>query len=532
MNRQITINNRAVARKDIPCLSLTEFRAEMVKAYQQGLRVVSFFGMPANGRGRGRAGEKDAGALLLYAVLADDDSSTLAITSTLFKEKQGYPSITVDCPPFHIFEREFYEEFGVRPENHPWLKPVRYDFRRSDLSQTMANYPFFTMAGDEIHEVAVGPVHAGIIEPGHFRFMCHGERVHHLEIQLGYQHRGVESLFEQRGTDATAKQNPFPIHLAESIAGDTVIAHASACAQAAEALCNIEISRRAVAIRAIALELERIAVHIGDLGAIANDIAYLTGNAVFGAIRTLVINTTLAICGSRFGRGLIRVGGVRFDIPEPLQTKMKETLEKVRRDILLMGETMFSSPNVLARLEKTGVIDKDKARETGMVGMAARASGIPLDIRADHPFGIYKSVPIHKFTMESGDVFARTYIRYIEIRKSIDFIMELLDNLPEGQLMQTAKESKDAPASTPSLSLLPSPSPSGDSFVVSLTEGWRGEIAHVIITGAEGQIQRYKIKDPSFNNWFGLAQAVRENGVSDFPLVNKSFNLSYCGNDL
>ncbi len=515
MNRQITINNRAVARKDIPCLSLSDFRTEMVNAYQQGLRVVSFFGLPTSGSGR-PSGEKNAGAVLLYAVLADDDSSMLSITSTLFKEKQGYPSIAVDCPPFHIFEREFYEEFGVRPENHPWLKPVRYDFRRSDLSQTMANYPFFTMAGDEIHEVAVGPVHAGIIEPGHFRFMCHGERVHHLEIQLGYQHRGVESLFEQRGT---AKQNPFPIHLAESIVGDTVIAHASACAQAAESLCNIEISRRAVAIRAIALELERIAVHIGDLGAIANDIAYLTGNAIFGAIRTLVINTTLAICGSRFGRGLIRVGGVRFDIPGPLQARMKETLEKVRHDILLMGETMFSSPNVLARLEKTGIIDKNKARETGMVGMAARASGIPLDIRADHPFGIYKSVPIHKFTMESGDVFARTYIRYIEIQKSIDFIMELLDNLPEGELMQTAK---DAPA----------PTPSGDSFVVSLTEGWRGEIAHVIITGAEGHIEWYKIKDPSFNNWFGLAQAVRENGVSDFPLVNKSFNLSYCGNDL
>lgn len=517
MNRQITINNRAVARKDIPCLSLTEFRAEMVKAYQQGLRVVSFFGLPTGEPG----GERNTGGVLLYAVLADDDSSTLALTSTLFKEKQGYPSITVDCPPFHIFEREFYEEFGIRPGNHPWLKPVRYDFRRSDLSQTMANYPFFTMAGDEIHEVAVGPVHAGIIEPGHFRFMCHGERVHHLEIQLGYQHRGVESLFEQRGTGGTAKQNPFPIHLAESIAGDTVIAHASACAQAAESLCNIEISRRAVAIRAIALELERIAVHIGDLGAIANDIAYLTGNAVFGAIRTLVINTTLAICGSRFGRGLIRVGGVRFDIPGPLQAKMKETLEKVSHDVLLMGETMFSSPNVLARLEKTGIIDIDKARETGMVGMAARASGIPLDIRADHPFGIYKSVPIHKFTMESGDVFARTYIRYIEIRKSIDFIMELLDNLPEGELMQPAKDSP-----------MPSLSPCGDSFVVSLTEGWRGEIAHVIITDAEGHIERYKIKDPSFNNWFGLAQAVRENGVSDFPLVNKSFNLSYCGNDL
>ncbi|MGE5341739.1 MAG: NADH-quinone oxidoreductase subunit C [Candidatus Omnitrophota bacterium] len=504
MNRLITRNNRVVSRTDIPCLSISLFRDEVIHASKQGMRVVSFFGMSDE--------TNRSGDIFLYAILAGDEQSVLTITSTRLEKHSSYPSLTLECPPFHIFEREFYDEFGIRPDGHPWLKPVRYDYRRQDLSQTMAGYPFFQMTGDEVHEVAVGPVHAGIIEPGHFRFMCHGERVHHLEIQLGYQHRGVEALFEEKGTPG---HSPFKVRLAESLAGDSVIAHATAYAQAIESLGNIDISLRAAAIRAIALELERIAVHIGDLGAIANDIAYLTGNAIFSALRTLVINTSLALCGSRFGRGLLCIGGVRFDIEPALRDKMKDTLQKVLTDILLMGEAMLSSPNVLARLEKAGMVNTTRANDIGMVGMAARASGLSLDIRADHPFGIYKSVPVHKFTLDEGDVFARTYMRYIEIQKSVAFIMELLDNLPEGERI------------TP---LTHTPGP--DGLVVSMTEGWRGEVVHVAMTDSEGRIERYKIKDPSFNNWFGLALAVRENGVSDFPLVNKSFNLSYCGNDL
>ena len=325
MNRLITRNNRAVSRKEIPCIPIDEFRKEMIDAYHKHNRVISFFGVPSP--------NASSPKVLLIAVLADDENSMLFIYSTLLEKGSSYPSITKDAPPFHIFEREFYDEFGILPEGHPWLKPVRYDFRRADQSKALKDYPFFKMTGDELHEVAVGPVHAGIIEPGHFRFMCSGELVHHLEIQLGFQHRGVESLFEK---NAKSKANPFSIHLAESIAGDSVIAHATACASAEEALRHHEISLRAAVIRAIALELERTAVHIGDLGAIANDIAYLTGNAVFGATRTLVINTSLALCGSRFGRGWIRSGGVKFDIDSSLQQKMKETLTKVKHDVELM----------------------------------------------------------------------------------------------------------------------------------------------------------------------------------------------------
>jgi len=497
MNWIITKNNKPVKTKDIPQISIDILRKDIIEHFRNGKRVVSFFG------------NKQKDKIVLYVVMADDENSRLFISSSLFAENKEYQSITVEAPAFHIFEREFYEDFGIVPLGHPWLKPVRYSFNRFDHSKKIDNYPFFSMAGDEIHEVAVGPVHAGIIEPGHFRFMCHGEDVYHLEIQLGYQHRGIEELF-------ASKKNPFILHnLAESIAGDSVIAHTIAYTNSIESLSNTEISRRAMAIRAIALEMERTAIHIGDLGAIANDIAYLTGNSVYGATRTLVINSLLAICGSRFGRGLVRAGGVNFDIDFKFAEQLKITLSKVYSDIELMSETMFSQSSVLSRLEKTGVVEREKALEIGMVGPAARASGVSIDVRADHPYGMYYYSPVHKITLDNGDVFARAYIRYVEIKQSIKFILEQLDILSE---KENILNKFGALAS--------------ENFVVSMTEAWRGEITHTVITDKEGNITRYKIKDPSFNNWYGLALAVRGNGVSDFPLCNKSFNLSYCGNDL
>jgi Ni,Fe-hydrogenase III large subunit len=491
-----TKNNRPVALNDIPDISMEALRTQIIEFCRKGARVVSFFGNP------------DGNSIKIYSVLADDETSNLYIASSSIDKGQSYNSITTEINPFHIFERELYEDTGITPIGHPWLKGVRFGINRSNPQSTMENYPFFKMNGEEVHEVAVGPIHAGIIEPGHFRFMCHGEDVYHLEIQLGYQHRGVEHLIP-------LKYKCAGIHLAESIAGDTVIGHATAYANAIESLAGMEISRRAQSIRAIALEMERIAIHIGDLGAIANDVAYLIGNAVFGATRTLVINSLLALSGSRFGRGLVREGGVAFDFTEELIQIFKTRLDKVSRDVELMCATMFESSTVLARLDNTGTVDTETAKNIGLVGPAGRASGISIDVRTDHPFGIYRYFPIHKHSMESGDVFARTYMRYIEIRQSLEFVSELLLNLTD-----------DKP-------LLQSIQPLGPkSFIVSMTEGWRGEIVHCAITDQKGDITKYKIKDPSLQNWFGLAQAVRNNGISDFPLCNKSFNLSYCGNDL
>jgi Ni,Fe-hydrogenase III large subunit len=482
-------NNQPVSLSEIPVLHINELKAEIIKQYKTNKRVVAFFGC------------KEYSHTRLYVILADDKTSELLISSARFIEAHSYISITKDISAFHMFEREFYEEFGIEPLGHPWLKPVR----KTD------NYPFFKMEGDEIHEVSVGPIHAGIIEPGHFRFLCNGEKVYHLEIQLGYQHRGVEKLFEQGN-------NKFQPHLAESIAGDTTVGHVVAYSNAIESLLNLNVSNKAEIIRAIALELERAAVHIGDLGAICNDIAYLMGNSVFGATRTLVINSLLSICGSRFGKGLVRIGGVVFDIDERLAKEISNTLDKVLKDVDRMAKTMFSSASVISRLERTGALSKEKAKIIGLLGIAGKASGLAIDARTSHPWGWYQNLSVKPEISEGGDVFARAYVRYKEIQQSISIIKSLLAQLHDysNEVLLTKSES----------------SLSANKMVVSMVEGWRGEIVHVALTNNENKIFRYKIKDPSFNNWYGLALAVRNNGISDFPLCNKSFNLSYCGNDL
>ncbi len=495
MDWLILKNAKAVKLKDIPEYDIRSMREDIIAQCLAGKRIVSFY-----------AAELKK-VPYLFSVLADDDDSRLYVARASLSEVKSYPAITPEVPALHMFERELHEQTGIVPEGHPWLKPVRYSFDRADSKKAVEGHPFFPMEGESVHEVAVGPVHAGVIEPGHFRFMCHGETVYHLEIQLGYQHRGMENLLRSR--------NPLLLpRLAESIAGDTVIGHTACSANMVEALAGMEIPKRAQAIRGIAHELERAGVHIGDLGAICNDVAYMIGNAFFGARRTLVINTTLALCGSRFGRGLISFGGVQFDIDGELKEEMKKTLSKVGHDVELMSGAMLANPGVIARLEKTGIVDTETAQRIGMVGMAARASGISVDVRSDHPYGIYRSFPVHKITMKTGDVFARTYLRIAEISQSLRFISETLERLPED-----------------GISVQPQPFMK-EGFAVSMAEGWRGEIVHAGITDRAGNLVHYKVKDPSFQNWFGLALAVRDNGISDFPLCNKSFNLSYCGNDL
>ena len=484
MNWIETKNNEPVNLNEIPCLNIVDLRKEILEIKK---RVVGFFGQPFG------VGVK------LFVVMADDEQGKLFISSAYFNENEkSYDSITKDIPAFHMFEREFFEEFGIEPLNHPWLKPVRNHEKE---------YPFFEIQGEEIHQVGVGPIHAGVIEPGHFRFMCNGEKVYDLEIRLGYQHRGVEDLFLQNPTN----------QLAESVCGDSVIAYNLAYSKAMEALLNIEVSNKAQLIRLIALEMERAAIHIGDLGAIAGDTAYQMGNAIFGATRTLVINSLLEISCSRFGRGLIKVGGVNFDIDEKLAQSILKTLEKVGADVKRTTTTMLKSATVISRLERTGVVSFESAKALGLVGMAGRASGVELDSRFDFPDKWFMDKDDKKFKA-TGDVYSRTRLRYKEIMQSLSLIRKFMRMLPEY---------KNEPLSTSINNGL-----YGEKFVVSIVEGWRGEVIHTAITDNNGRLSRYKIKDPSFNNWYGLAMAVRNNGISDFPLCNKSFNLSYCGNDL
>ncbi|MCX6250942.1 MAG: NADH-quinone oxidoreductase subunit C [Bacteroidetes bacterium] len=420
-------------------------------------------------------------------------------------------SITPIHFQFHVFEREIAENFGIVFTGHPWLKPVRYAFDRASTGMVMDNYPFFSIDSEELHEVGVGPVHAGIIEPGHFRFICNGEKVLHLEIQLGYQHRGIERLFVEK---------PLLIQkaiLSESIAGDTAIGHSLCHTGLIEVLGGLDSIDSLSAERIIALEFERIAVHIGDTAALCTDIGYQFGQVVNEALRTIIINTTQLWCGNRFGKGLIRAGGTHYPLTKETLIKMKGNLDEVMERYLQITERIFSMSSVLGRFETIGKVTLKQALRIGAVGMAARSSGLKRDIRWSHPFGMYNKNEFDPVTLQKGDVWSRAMLRKQEVERSVAVIHDLI-KLLHGDVTVSP------PVNEPKLQ--------PGSFAISLTEGWRGEICHTAITDKEGRIIHYKVKDPSFHNWMALALAVRGQEISDFPLCNKSFNLSYCGNDL
>jgi len=492
-------NRRAIAFDAVPIEPVERFADTIAEAVGDGWRIASLFGMPDGSRTR------------LIAILADDARGALSAVSARVGER--YPSLTRQCAPANRFEREIAEQCGIVPDGHPWLKPLRRHppdhtaNPRTAAPADRAAYPFFAVAGDEVHEVAVGPVHAGIIEPGHFRFQAHGETILFLEIMLGYQHRGVERLLE---TVDPARA----VLVAESIAGDTVIGHAGACCGAWEALSRARKTPRAQTIRGIALELERLANHIGDLGAMAGDIAYAPAAAALGRLRGECLNLLMTVSGNRYGRGLVRPGGVAFDIPPAMASEMRDRLHRLAGDVEPVLDLMFGSASVQSRFEGVGVVPRDACAEDGLVGPVARACEVPRDVRTDHPYGIFRFAHIPVATAWAGDVLARALVRRLEIQRSLAFTIEQLGALPRG-LARVAVGAMRA-----------------NELAVALVEAWRGEIAQVVITDESGAIRRHKVTDPSFQNWAALARALPGNEISDFPLCNKSFNLSYAGHDL
>jgi Ni,Fe-hydrogenase III large subunit len=499
-------NGGQISLSNIPTLALEEFRAHILGSCQQGARLVNLFGsLDAGGKVR------------LLAILGLDEEAGLEIVSTLISSESGqYASLTKDLPQAHLFEREIAEQWAITPVGHPWLKPLRYhsNYRNvADIWQGIAHktipgeYPFYAVEGEEVHEVGVGPVHAGIIEPGHFRFQCHGEAIMHLEIQLGYQHRGIEPLMA--GTDLKRS-----MLLSESIAGDTSIGHSMAFCEVVESLTGCVISSRAQAIRSVALELERLANHIGDLGALGMDAGFLPTSGYFGRMRGDYLNLLLSLTGNRFGKGLCRPGGVLFDIDAKMADDFCLKLKKYAQEFQDVSDLLFTRPSVLARFEGVGVIALKDAKEIGLVGPVGRASQVECDVRMNFPSGMwqYHHVPISLGA--TGDVYARALVRRQEVIRSLEFLLRVLPSLPAGEIF------------------VPSGAMKPDTLAVSMVEGWRGEIMHVGISAPQGGFARYKIKDPSFHNWFGLALCMRGQEISDFPLCNKSFSLSYSGHDL
>ncbi len=495
-------NGQAVDRSVCPVVSVDRFRQAVIESVADGARLSALLAEPAG----------DAGAARLMAVLARPSLGNLAVVAC--EVGDSYPALTPDCPSAHLFEREIAEQWNIRPDGHPWLKPVRFQppckaaKKGVAAGQTTAGVMnFFKMDGQEVHEVAVGPVHAGVIEPGHFRFQCHGETVHHLEISLGYQHRGVERALVGGPTGRT-------IHYIETLAGDTTVGHATAYCLAAESISDMHPPARAEAIRAAAAELERIANHVGDLGALAGDVGFLPTMSYCGRIRGDVLNLTALLCGNRFGRGLLLPGGTAYDADDELIAELLRRLDDVERDATRAIDLLFDNPSVLARFEGTGAISEELARQIGLVGVPARACSLPCDIRQEFPYGLYQFTQMPVCTWRTGDCFARAYVRWLEIQQSLAFVREQMRSLPTGPTRLDAKPLRP------------------NKLAVAMVEGWRGEICHVAATDAQGRFAFYKVVDPSFHNWFGLAYALREQQVSDFPLCNKSFNLSYCGHDL
>ncbi|MBI5545443.1 MAG: hydrogenase, partial [Deltaproteobacteria bacterium] len=300
----------------------------------------------------------------------------------------------------------------------------------------------------------------------------------------------------------------------ETLAGDTSIGHATAYCQLVEALAGIHATPRACALRGIALELERLANHTGDLGALAGDVGFLPTASYCGRLRGDFLNMTAVLCGSRFGRGLVRPGGVLFDADAARVAELIGRLDAAERDVRGAVQLLWTTPTVMARFEDTGRVSPETAAQLGLVGPAARACGLRRDVRKTHPTGIFRLVHLPLSVAESGDVFARAFVRWLEVERSIDYVHTQLGELPRGPVMRQGSR------------------PRGARFAVSMVEGWRGEICHVAITDDLGRFTAYKVVDPSFHNWTGLAMALRDQQISDFPLCNKSFNLSYCGHDL
>jgi Ni,Fe-hydrogenase III large subunit/Ni,Fe-hydrogenase III component G len=442
----------------------------------------------------------------------------LHVTVAVAADSPEIPSLATFHYPASRFEREIFDLFGIRARGHPdprplvrhafWPEdyfPLRKDAAPRDFHDDGQAFPFQQVGGEGVYEIPVGPVHAGIIEPGHFRFSVVGETIIDMKSRLYFTHKGTEKLFEGRALDEG-------VELAERISGDTSVGHALAYCQAAEVLTGTVVPPRARYLRVILLELERLYNHVGDFGMIANDTGFAAAHSHCFRIRERLLRLNKRVTGHRLLRGALALGGVRTDLPPGLDVVSE--VKAALADFDEIVEISFANALVADRLEGTGRLTVQTARDHGVLGFVARASGLDVDTRRDHPFAAYGELSFSVPVFTSGDVRARTLVRVEEARESVKLIQQAVAALPTGPLQARLGASR---AFEPAFALV---------------EGWRGRIIHWLMAGASGRLERVKILDPSFLNWRPLSYALLKNIVPDFPLCNKSFNQSYSGNDL
>ncbi len=445
--------------------------------------------------------------------LLDERDGAIGIASLGCPDRR-FPSLAAHHPPALRLERSLADLFGLKPlgsaDPRPWLDHGRWglaaplgEVEGSEASGTP--YSFLPVEGEGLHRIPVGPVHAGIIEPGHFRFTANGETVVRLEARLGYTHKGIEGLMAGADLGTAAR-------LAGRTSGDSSLAYALAFARAVEAALGIEVPPRAHWLRALMAELERLANHLGDIGAICNDAAFALMLAHCSVLREEVLRAAEACFGSRLLRDLVLPGGVACDLEPGGATHLAGLLGAIRRRFPKLVALYDNTASLLDRTVATGILKPELARQYGAGGFVGRASGRDFDARRAPGYPPYDSLEFQVPLREEGDVNARIWIRIEEVEQSLALIQQILERLPRGALR------------------VEPPSSGGEGM--ALVEGFRGDILVWVRLGPEGRIERCHLRDPSWFQWPLLEAAIEGNIVADFPLCNKSFNCSYSGQDL
>ena len=444
----------------------------------------------------------------------------LLLRAPIPAENPRFPSLAPSLPAVNWQEREIQDWFGIEAEGHPNPRRVALHDNWPDVNPLRKSFPLDTVLapfegeqhvyrptlGEGVFQIPVGPVHAGIIEPGHFNFAVAGEPILYLQLRMFYKHKGTEKLFEHMPV-------PKCVFLAESVSGDSAFSHAAAFSMAVEKAGEIEVPFRAQVMRTVLLELERVYNHLADIGAIATDVGFVIANSHAGRIREIVMAVNEELTGSRMLRGMACVGGVRRDWSGQQVAQLLAAVERVKDEFQHLVTLLRSSDSTRERLVRTGILRPDKARALGIVGPGGRASGVDLDVRRDHPYAAYGDLTWRIPVYQEGDVLHRQQVRIDEVDESLAIIRAAAENLPAGPYRAPVGEV-----------------PPGRCALAAV-EGWRGEIVWWIRTGENNLLERCKIKDPSLNNWPALVEAVQGNIIADFPVINKSFNLSYSGTD-